>query len=247
MPTHRPRRVEVRWHEPDAGSAETQASERHCLLWAASGSLLLEAAGEAWRVPTALGLWVPSGIEHRVSSLGNRFVSVHCTPAASPIRWTTVTAVSMTGFLREAILRLSTATLPAAERRRTEAVFYDAVHPIGVDALNIPVPGDPRLIVVTQGLLRDPASSTTLVEWGRLSGASAKTLARLFKAEMGMSFSQWRTLARLQAALSHLGGGATVAATAREVGYSTPSAFIHAFRGATGTTPGRFARSLRDM
>lgn len=44
----------------------------------------------------------------------------------------------------------------------------------------------------------DPGNTATLAELGRAAGASERTLSRLFQAELGMSFQQWRTLRRIQ-------------------------------------------------
>jgi Helix-turn-helix domain len=53
----------------------------------------------------------------------------------------------------------------------------------------------------------------------------------------------WRTLLRLQAALSMLASGEPVSRVAGRVGYETPSAFVAAFRRETGQTPGTFFRT----
>jgi AraC-like DNA-binding protein len=56
----------------------------------------------------------------------------------------------------------------------------------------------------------------------------------------GVSFDRWRTDARLHAALLLLADRTPVAVAARRVGYSTPSAFIAAFRQALGVPPGAY-------
>ncbi|MGH3169605.1 MAG: helix-turn-helix domain-containing protein, partial [Trebonia sp.] len=57
-------------------------------------------------------------------------------------------------------------------------------------------------------------------------------------------FPQWRAQLRLHAALVDLTAGIPVGDTAHRCGYSTPSAFIAAFRDAFGTTPGAYVRGL---
>ena len=56
-----------------------------------------------------------------------------------------------------------------------------------------------------------------------------------------MPFGRWRTLLRLQAALSMLAADVPVSRVGR-VGYDTPSAFVAAFRRETGQTPGALFR-----
>jgi AraC-like DNA-binding protein len=91
------------------------------------------------------------------------------------------------------------------------------------------------------GALRDdPASRRGLDEWGRVTGASGRTLARVFRAETGMSFGRWRAQLRLAAALPLLAEGLPVTVVAHRVGYGSASAFVAAFRRAVGVPPGRY-------
>ena len=71
-------------------------------------------------------------------------------------------------------------------------------------------------------------------------GSSPRTLLRLFVTETGLTFSQWRAHARLQAGISSLAEGRPVASVAGQVGYATPSAFVAAFRRVTGYTPAAY-------
>jgi AraC-like DNA-binding protein len=57
-----------------------------------------------------------------------------------------------------------------------------------------------------------------------------------------MSFPQWRARLGLQAAVIDLSTGTPVGVVAHRYGYSTPSAFIAAFRRAFGSTPGAHMR-----
>jgi len=61
-----------------------------------------------------------------------------------------------------------------------------------------------------------------------------------------MTVHQWRTHARLQASIALLSDGHTVARVADRVGYATPSAFVTAFRRATGSTPAAYANAVAN-
>ena len=54
---------------------------------------------------------------------------------------------------------------------------------------------------------------------------------------LGMSFNEWRLRLRVVSALGMLDAGRPVQAVARELGYSTPSAFIAMFQRLTGESP----------
>lgn len=89
-------------------------------------------------------------------------------------------------------------------------------------------------------LRRNPADARTLDAWGVAVGASARTLARLFMTETGLSFAAWRAQVRLLAALARLAAGEKVTSVALDLGYDSPSAFIAMFRRQLGVTPSRY-------
>ena len=66
-----------------------------------------------------------------------------------------------------------------------------------------------------------------------------RTLERRFRGETGMSFGMWRQKARLLDSIRLLAEGESVTHAALECGYSSVSAFIAAFKGTFGCTPGR--------
>jgi transcriptional regulator GlxA family with amidase domain len=98
---------------------------------------------------------------------------------------------------------------------------------------------DDRLRSVADVLRADPADERTLAELGVVVGASERTLSRLFRQVVGMTFPQWRTQFRLQRALVLLADRTPVTTTALACGWPNPTAFIETFRRAFGATPGK--------
>jgi AraC-like DNA-binding protein len=90
---------------------------------------------------------------------------------------------------------------------------------------------------VCDAILAAPADARALEAWAAEAGASARTLARLFQRETGMSFAQWRQQARLLESLRRLAAGDAVTAVAIDCGYRSPSAFAAMFRRALGVAP----------
>jgi AraC-like DNA-binding protein len=76
----------------------------------------------------------------------------------------------------------------------------------------------------------------------RGQGISPRTVQRLFPLQTGLTFAQWRARLRHLHAARLLGEGRTVAQTALDCGYQSTSAFVAAFRGLAGVTPGQFCR-----
>jgi len=219
------------------------AHDQHQLALAAQGVLVMAVGDVTWVLPRSRALWIPSGIRHAVTaSVDTTMLSLYVYSSRCPLTFAAPTVVAADGLLGGLASHLIRAELSGAERGRAEAVLWDLMTPLPVTTLSMPVPADERARGVADGLLFDVTDQRTLASWGRAVGASARTLARLFAAETGMGFAQWRTNARLSAALPLLATGVGAGAVAREVGYATPSAFIAAFHREIGTTPAQYFR-----
>jgi len=235
----------TRWDADRPWRWDSHVHDRHQLMWTPSGLLTIHVAGRQWLVPPTLGIWIPAGVPHAV--VGERPAEVfglYLEPSATEVQWVATTAVAATGLFRALITHLSDPELLPSARVRAEAVLGDALRPVAVHEIALAMPVDPRLHVIAERLLVEPADPWDLAEWGVEVGASVRTLARLFRAETGMTFAAWRRHARLRAAISLLADGASVGAAARRVGYSSSSSFIHAFHGTVGRTPGAYFTKL---
>ena len=65
---------------------------------------------------------------------------------------------------------------------------------------------------------------------------------RLFQRETGMNYRLWRQRQRLLASLNALEAGDSVTGAALDSGYDSTSAYIAAFKGLFGFTPGELFR-----
>lgn len=214
------------------------AHDAHQLAWAPSGVLHAEVGDRRWVLPPSQAFWIPSAVEHDLRA--TRPALLYCLyfdVDACPIRWTAATVVAIEPLSREILCQLARAPGESAARRRLETVLFDHLAPLHVGGLQLVLPVDERARAVADALCAEPADGRTLEAWGRDVGASARTLARLFDAETGMSFSDWRMHARLQRSLDLLAQGTPVALVAARVGYASPSAFVAAFRRQYGDTP----------
>jgi AraC-like DNA-binding protein len=219
------------WHRHD----------EHQLAWASSGVIVVEVGEGVWVLPTSRALWIPAGIEHSVRAYGQSTMDgLYFRPADCPVAWSGPTVIAVPVLLRELIAHLASVADQPQLRANAEAVLYDLLQPVGISQLTVALPTDQRARRVAEQLLAAPDDERTIDQWGRLVGASGRTLARAFSEQTGMTFGRWRTEIRLCAALPLLAEGATVAAVARRVGYASPGAFVAAFRATIGTTPGQY-------
>jgi AraC-like DNA-binding protein len=214
----------------------------HQLNWAEDGVLTIATAAGTWVLPPTRALWIPAGTEHTTGS--TRSTTMRSLLIERDLVDWRVPTVIRVGPLLGPLLSYLASELDSGPRSRAEAVVQDLLEPVDTTPIQLPMPVDDRAADVARALRRNPADSRTLANWGKHVGASERTLARLFGAETGMGFDEWRTRLRLTEAIRLLADGVSVTATGQRVGYATPSAFVAAFRRLTGMPPGRyFARS----
>jgi AraC-like DNA-binding protein/quercetin dioxygenase-like cupin family protein len=208
------------------------------LAWTAAGALTVSTARGTWVLPRTRALWIPAGLAHTVDVAVNaRMYSLYFPATRAGLDRDAPTVVSVPPLLGELIVHLAEQPLPQAARRRAEALVFDLLESVSVAPLRTPWPEDERALGVARAITDDPADERSLAAWGRTVGASERTLSRGFVAETGMTFTEWRTRARMVAALPRLAAGEPVAAVGRAVGYVNASAFIAAFRRTFGVTP----------
>jgi AraC family transcriptional regulator len=92
--------------------------------------------------------------------------------------------------------------------------------------------------------LREEDGQPTLAELAELCGVSVRQLTRGFRASRGYSIGEHCANHRVEQARKRLAAGESVKVIACSLGFSSASAFCHAFRRATGVTPGQYRQFL---
>jgi AraC-like DNA-binding protein len=126
------------------------------------------------------------------------------------------------------------------QEERLLKVVLDQICNMSTAPLELQIPIYARLKKIYKRLSNSPGNNRTLEDWGKIVGATGRTLARHFRLETGMTFVQWRQQIRILEALKRLGMKETVTTVAIELGYDSPSAFISMFKKALGKTPGQY-------
>lgn len=237
-----------RRHTPAGHGVAPHAHPRAQLLLILSGVMRIEAGPDTWIVPPGHAAWIPGGLVHEV---GGETEMAHCNihfdPAiaaqARPEAQCVVLQAS--ALLREMAARLAEpGPLGSAEPpwQRLGLALVDEVARLAVSDLGLPGGHDPRLRRVTRHLMTHPAEPRGLPDLAAQAGSTERTLARLFPAETGMTFRQWRTRQRMLLAMERLERGESSGEVAAALGYGSASAFIAAFRRAMGAAPGQILR-----
>lgn len=215
------------------------------LIYAAAGVMRVRAGSMLWIVPPARAVWAPAGAEHEIRARGDFAMRTLYFPAAMVASLPAeCSALDVTPLLRELVLEL-VERCPVDETdapgMRLAAVAIDRIAAAAANPLplRLPLPRDPRALRLAEALQAEPAAPAGLAELARAAGASARTIQRLFLAETGLPFAQWRQRLRLLHGATVLGEGKSVTEAGLEAGYAGTSAFIAAFRRHFGVTPSR--------
>lgn len=213
------------------------AHPRAQLLRAASGLLRIATEDVVWLVPPGFAVWIPGDVTHEVwIETDARMSNLYFDPSVAVRPTATCEVLFVSPLLRLVIERMLED--PGADPfRHLGAVARDEIARAGAAPLDLPAGNDPRLRRITRHLGRFPQDDRTLPELAAGAAASPRTIERLFRAETGLGFRQWRTRARLMQAVARLERGESSTRIAYSLGYRSVSAFVAAFRREFGRTP----------
>ncbi len=216
------------------------------LVYATEGVMTVETEVGSWVVPSHRAAWVPGGTQHGIATTGSvRLRTLYLRPDLGVALPQTCSILSVSALLRELLLeviRLGMLRDDMVEQGRLAAVLVDQIRLTPEEPLLITWPRDPRARFVAKMVVADPAWAGSLLDLAPGSGASARTLERLFRRETRMTFGRWRQQVRLLEALRRLAAGESVTSIALAVGFSGTSAFIAMFRRLLGEAPGHYFR-----
>lgn len=227
--------------------------DRHYLLYAAKGSMRLEAAGRVWSLPPARAAWIAAGTPIRITIADDMLCcSALFSPTAFGAPAEPLTVFEMTPLARELILECRAwgpdcDPLPpdALLMFRTLAMLAHRLAATPSPAWIAAGTSDAvrRAIGATEASLGDGTGFELIARAARMS---PRTLARRFAEELGMPWQQARRRLRMIRASETLATTALpVTEVALSVGYSSSAAFNAAFRDFAGTTPTAFRASAR--
>jgi len=220
---------------------------RDQLVYASHGVMTVRTADGTWIVPPHRAVWIPKSIPHTITMSGDVALrTLYLKPRLATSLPRNCTVVNVLPLLKELILcacRAGSLRCRIASERHLIDVILDQLHAIERVPLQLPGPSEPRAKRVADALLANPADPRSLAALCTASGASRRTVERVFRHETGMPLGKWRQQLRLMHAMCRVAEGAKVTDAALAAGYSTASSFVAAFRKVLGTTPTRYLRA----
>ena len=219
-------------------------------------------------VPPSRAVWIAPGAQHAITVIESaEFCTLYIDPSVVPEGWSGCRVMVVSALMRELIhaldapvispqaspqIRPLTASFTAPRISPLQHLREQMIVPLllneithaTIQALGVPMPnpqsGDKRLRALCEAVLRAPGERATLSAWAVDIGASERTVARLFRTELGTSYQQWRQQAVLAHALPLLARGTPVSHVAAASGYASDSAFSAMFKAAMGQPPSLF-------
>lgn len=243
--------------------ADTQVRP-HSHPWAqvaisTTGVLRLTVPHGAYIVPPSRALWIPPGVEHAVTMVESADLRTlyfyqppgRCGPAvecAHEAPWRQCRVLEVSDLLRALVREMpsepddGTPLAPASLQREhhLSALILEELRRASSVRLGVDLPHDKRLRHLCEAVIADPTRHETLADWARDTGASPRTVARLFRQELSCTFTQWRQQVILARAVALAAGRRPINQIAAELGYNSPSAFSAMVRRAVGLAPGQF-------
>lgn len=217
------------------------------LVFSLEGAVRVQAetgdTAQAFIVPPSRAVWIPAGVVHAVMAISEAELrTLYAHASVAPAGWQRCRVFEVSALLRELVREL------AAGDERWEPAREALLAPLLLDelgraaplALGLTLPQDKRLRRLCEALLAAPQQHALLADWAQTVGASERTLARLFREELGTSYRQWREQALLAQALQLAARGRPMGLIAAELGYASASAFSAMVRRSVGASPRQF-------
>ncbi|MDR0216452.1 MAG: helix-turn-helix transcriptional regulator [Comamonas sp.] len=258
MPTlERPVRAKCRWLEADT-QVRPHSHPWGQLAISTAGTIRLTVAQGTYIVPPSRALWVPPGMEHAVTMVESAdlrtlyFLQTHGrygpdVDALQQAKWQQCRVLDASDLLRAVARELPTLpddSLQLSDRDRAREhhlseLLLDEMRRASVVQLGVRMPQDKRLRLLCEDVLADPTRFETLEDWAQDTGASPRTVARLFRQELECTFTHWRQQVVLAHAVSLAARNWPIQRIAAELDYS-PSAFSAMVRRTVGMPPAQF-------
>jgi AraC-like DNA-binding protein len=214
---------------------------RSQLLFAETGTMLVQTTAGSWMVPPHQGIWIPGGVVHEIAMLSRVATrSVYLDREATTGLPDECQVLEVSPFLRQLLIEavdLPTEYDPVSRAGRIMSLVVDEIGRAPSLPLSLPLPGEAKLAARCRRFLEHPTAQDTIDLWRREMGLSRRSFTRLFRRETGLSFSTWQRRACLLAALPRLLRGEPVTTIAFDLGYSSPAAFAVMFKQLTGAAP----------
>ena len=216
------------------------------LVYALSGTMLVETRWSRWTIPPQRALWIPPQHPHSIRMLSHTELrTVYVQPALLALcqrfeRQASVHAIVVSPLIRELVLGLFPDRADMEMQSLMVRLLLFALHEGVTLSTDLPLPSDAGLHRAVSRLLASPSTQFSLADVADMAAMSERTFTRRFTADVGVSFRVWRQRARIIASLDLLAAQRSIKFVARAMGFSSTAAYATAFRNLLDRTPTEF-------
>ncbi|WP_131867222.1 AraC family transcriptional regulator [Biostraticola tofi] len=228
---------------------DTHSHQRAQFLYGLEGLMEVTTEDGKWMVLPYSGVWIPAGKPHSVKMIGVSTRSLYIKPAYAPRQPSQCEVLNVSPLLHQLILSAHHLPERYHDDGRDETLIALMLHEIRLASplpYFTPLPRHTLLAELCAAFLLQPHIHSTAEEWARSLNKSVRTFTRLFRQQLGLTFSEWRLKACLMQALADMSQGSSVTEISLNLGYESLSAFTTMFRKQLGFPPSVFIKQIRD-
>ncbi|MGR5435918.1 AraC family transcriptional regulator [Vibrio owensii] len=225
----------------DSGMHEHKKGQ---LLYAPQGCMTFALDNSICTLPPTKAVWIPPHTSHRAvmtNVVAYRSLYFDCSKYSCPKN---IVMIEVNDLLKALIdkMALWEWDIEETKTQATSTLFWEEFYQAKQFEFSLPLPSDRRLTGFRKAMTKSDFIAPELNQLSQTVGASSKTITRLFKAETGMSYQDWRQQWRLLKAIELLCEERQVSDVAHCLEFSSDSAFIAFFKKQTGQTPLSFMK-----
>jgi AraC-like DNA-binding protein len=219
------------------------------VIYAIRGVMEITSGQSSWLIPPHFAIWIPARTLHKIRMPGAVSMrTLYLRPGVAPSLPRRCTVLQVTPLLRELIVEA--VRLGQLRRRNTlHMALRDLIVAELTRATPVPsfvtLPEDRRALAIVNSVMANRDGGASFHALCHKAGASVRTIERIFRREVGLSFESWRRQFRLMKAIELLVAGGAVKEVAFQIGYHQPSAFVEMFRRTLGVTPRAWVLALK--
>ncbi|WP_207423890.1 helix-turn-helix domain-containing protein [Desertivirga brevis] len=212
------------------------------LIYCDQGVMKVEFATGVWIVGSLQAMWIPGDVVHQVyfpehANLNSIFIA----PSIASELSQTSFAFHIDDFCKSLILKITSFNNQSpltVQQKRIQQVFLDELSLAKPSTTFLPLSNHPNIKKIAEALEESYEYKCPINYYADLCCVSTKTLSRLFRKELGLTFSEWILRYKLIKAVNLLGNNHSVKEVAFELGYENSSSFIYTFKKFFKVTPG---------
>ncbi len=227
---------------PAGSLIEPHAHDALQILYANCGAMHVRTHGQSCIVNPSRAAIIPAGLEHEIHMRGQtEMATLYVGDLRNFPLLDGVSSVTVSPMMKQLLLRTidrsAENSFTPSQNIHLLGLLFEEMQAPELKAPHFNMPSDRRASLVCEMVLADPAANSSLKRLASQVGACTRTINRIFRKELGISFCEWRQQVRISFAIDALHQSQSVSKIAFDLGYSTVSAFSYAFRKQIGISP----------